>query len=244
MKGWLHSPEGIPPAIQEESDGSLNIHDIDVWMWLRRLGPKHSKPLSPLRSRLHDLFSVTGQWWALVTPSDIRIPVGDTMHASITGTFPIQGRASHDIPLDEIAGWLARHAGLTKLLASRVENFVQRGTTGAAFSAAARIGQRKQATAARRDRAKWTASLQATRTQLDQDLVTARGPSPADDPAAEEAFRQEMGIDIPVDSPANDPGPSSRVTASAPPEAVLQVDLALNLFRTTTITCRTSHPRS
>jgi hypothetical protein len=45
-----------------------------------------------------------------------------------------------------------------------------------------------------------------------------------DDPAAEDAFRQAMGIDPPFDGPANDQGPSSRVHTSGFTEATLPVD--------------------
>ena len=34
-----HNPEGVPTAIQQEDDGSLNLSDVDVWMWLKIVTP-------------------------------------------------------------------------------------------------------------------------------------------------------------------------------------------------------------
>jgi hypothetical protein len=35
LLGWQHNPESVPAPIRGESDGTLNVSDIDVWMWLR-----------------------------------------------------------------------------------------------------------------------------------------------------------------------------------------------------------------
>ena len=29
---WLHNPEGVPTAIQQEDDGSLNLSDVAIWL--------------------------------------------------------------------------------------------------------------------------------------------------------------------------------------------------------------------
>ena len=36
---WQHNPEGVPTAIRQEDDGSLNTSDVDIWMWLKTLTP-------------------------------------------------------------------------------------------------------------------------------------------------------------------------------------------------------------
>jgi hypothetical protein len=56
-QGWKHNPEGVPLPIHRDSDRTLNISDIDVWMWLKKLSPK-SWPLSvSLKALLISLFS-------------------------------------------------------------------------------------------------------------------------------------------------------------------------------------------
>jgi hypothetical protein len=68
LQGWKHNPEGIPLLIHREFDGTLNISDIDLWMWLKKLSPK-SQPLSTLlRPPLISLFSELGQWSDLINP--------------------------------------------------------------------------------------------------------------------------------------------------------------------------------
>jgi hypothetical protein len=47
LLGWQHNPEGVPLPIRGESDGMLNISDIDVWMWLKKLSPK-SRPTNAM----------------------------------------------------------------------------------------------------------------------------------------------------------------------------------------------------
>ena len=36
---WQYNPEGVPPTIQQEDDGSLNLSDVDIWMWLKIITP-------------------------------------------------------------------------------------------------------------------------------------------------------------------------------------------------------------
>ena len=36
---WQRNPEGVPTAIQHEDNGSLNLSDVDIWMWLKIITP-------------------------------------------------------------------------------------------------------------------------------------------------------------------------------------------------------------
>jgi hypothetical protein len=69
LRGWQHNPEGVPAPIRGESDGTLNISDIDVWMWLRKLSPK-SRP-AMLRAPLISLFSDPGRFNDLVEAREL-----------------------------------------------------------------------------------------------------------------------------------------------------------------------------
>jgi hypothetical protein len=60
LRGWEHNPEGIPAPIRGESDGMLNVSDIDVWMWLKELSPKSRPTNMTLRVLLISLFSEPG----------------------------------------------------------------------------------------------------------------------------------------------------------------------------------------
>jgi hypothetical protein len=39
LHGWKRNPEGVPLPIRGKLDRMLNISDIGVWMWLKKLSP-------------------------------------------------------------------------------------------------------------------------------------------------------------------------------------------------------------
>jgi hypothetical protein len=68
LQGWKHNPKGIPLPICSESDGTLNVSDIDVWMWLKKLSPKSQPVHMSLKALLISLFSKPGRWINKVNP--------------------------------------------------------------------------------------------------------------------------------------------------------------------------------
>ena len=36
---WQHNPEGVPTTLQQEDDGSLNLSNVDIQMWLKIITP-------------------------------------------------------------------------------------------------------------------------------------------------------------------------------------------------------------
>ena len=73
---WQHNPEGIPTAIQQEDDGSLNLSDVDIWIWLKHITP--SKGMM-VRQRLLQLFGEAGQWASLVDTNKLPAPSGSEL---------------------------------------------------------------------------------------------------------------------------------------------------------------------
>ena len=59
---WQHNPEGVPTTIQQEDDGSLNLFDVDIWMWLKIITPTKGVVI---RQRLMQLFGEASQWASL-----------------------------------------------------------------------------------------------------------------------------------------------------------------------------------
>ena len=39
LSSWQCNPEGVPTAIRQEDDGSLNLSEVDIWMWLKLITP-------------------------------------------------------------------------------------------------------------------------------------------------------------------------------------------------------------
>ena len=68
LYAWQHNPEGVPTAIQQEDDRSLNLSDVDIWMWLKLITP--SKGMM-IRQWLMQLFGKAGQWASLVDTSKL-----------------------------------------------------------------------------------------------------------------------------------------------------------------------------
>jgi hypothetical protein len=75
---WQHNPEGIPLPIHGESDGTLNISDINIWMWLKKLSLKSRPTNVTPRAPLISLFSKLGQWHNMVEASECLTTQGDT----------------------------------------------------------------------------------------------------------------------------------------------------------------------
>ena len=68
LSSWQHNPEGVPTAIQQEDDGSLNLSNVDIWMWLKLITP--SKGVM-IRQWLMQLFGEASQWASLVDTSKL-----------------------------------------------------------------------------------------------------------------------------------------------------------------------------
>jgi hypothetical protein len=71
LKGWQLNPHGVLPAVRLLLDGTMNLHDVDIWMWLQKVTPK--KNSSGFRKGLWALFQQPGRWFQWV--SDLRIPL-------------------------------------------------------------------------------------------------------------------------------------------------------------------------
>jgi hypothetical protein len=122
-QGWHHNRKGVPLLICGESDGTLNISDIDVWMWLKKLSrepanqPVHEtstyQPLQQARA-------MEGSY----QPPGVSLPQGDTSRASIMLPFPIRGHNTPTVPLGEIAKWLTQYGGLAPNRVPQVEAYV------------------------------------------------------------------------------------------------------------------------
>jgi hypothetical protein len=64
MEKWLNNPTGIPLAIREEPDKTLNLSDMDVWAWVSLI--TLLKVGREFQRRLWNLFKVPGHWESLL----------------------------------------------------------------------------------------------------------------------------------------------------------------------------------
>ena len=77
---WQYNLEGVPAAIRQEDDGSLNTSDVNIWMWLRADTP--SKGVM-VKQCILQLFSEDGQWASLINTSNLPATNGSKLVSSI-----------------------------------------------------------------------------------------------------------------------------------------------------------------
>ena len=39
LRGWQVNPDGVPPAVCQEEDRSMNLLDVDIWLWMQTVAP-------------------------------------------------------------------------------------------------------------------------------------------------------------------------------------------------------------
>ena len=107
---WQHNPEGVPTTIQQEADGSLNLSDVDIWIWLKNIIP--SKGVM-IRQQLMQLFDEAGQWASLVDASKLPAPHSSKLRHLAQTEYKFMSQLTADMPLKDIAIWLGKYAGVT-----------------------------------------------------------------------------------------------------------------------------------
>ena len=40
MQAWILNESACPPAVRQLPDGTLNLHDVDFYIWMKRISPK------------------------------------------------------------------------------------------------------------------------------------------------------------------------------------------------------------
>ena len=117
---WQHNPEGVPTVIQQEDDGSLNLSDVDIWMWLRATTPTKGVIV---RQCIMQLFSEASQWASLVDISKLPAPHSSELCNSIQTEYKSGSQPSADTPLKDLAIWLGKQAGVTLTHAAKLEEY-------------------------------------------------------------------------------------------------------------------------
>ena len=117
---WQHNPEGVPAAIRQEDDGSLNLSDVDIWMRLKVITPTKGVMM---RQHLMQLFGEASQWASLVNVSKLLAPHSSKLHTSTWTEYKSRSQPSADMPLKDLAIWLGKQAGVTLTHAAKVEEY-------------------------------------------------------------------------------------------------------------------------
>ena len=121
LHAWQCNPEGVPTAIRQEDDGSLNLSDVDIWMWLKIITP--SKGMM-IRQQLMQLFGEAGQWPSLVDASKLLAPHGSELCNSTQTEYKFVSLLKAEMSLRDLAKWLGKYAGVNLTHAARIEEYV------------------------------------------------------------------------------------------------------------------------
>ena len=104
---WQHNPEGVPTTIRQEDDGSLNLSDVDIQMWLKLITPTKGMMI---RQRLMQLFGEASQCASLVNASKLPAPQSSKLGHSTKTEYKFVSQLTVDMPLKDLAIWLGKYA--------------------------------------------------------------------------------------------------------------------------------------
>ena len=135
---WQHTPEGVPTTIWQEDDGSLNLSDIDIWMWLKLITP--SKGMM-IRQQLMQLFGEAGQWVSLVNASKLLAPHSSKLRNSTWTEYKFVSLLKADMLLKDLAIWLGQYTGVTLTHADKIEEYAVHALAKTAHSSASWLGK-------------------------------------------------------------------------------------------------------
>ena len=130
---WQHNSEGVPATIQQEDDSSLNISNVDIWMWLRATTPTK---VMMARQHILQLFGEASQWASLVNISELPAPNSSELHNSIWAVYQPRSQPLVEIPMKDLAIWLGKQAGVTYTHAARLEEYAVHALAKTAHSSA------------------------------------------------------------------------------------------------------------
>ena len=139
MHGSVCNPEGgVPTAIQQEDDGSLNLSDVDIWMWLKIITP--SKGVM-IRQQLMQLFGEASQWASLVNASKLLAPHSSELCNSTRTEYKFVSLLKVEMSLRDLAIWLGKYAGVNLTHAARIEEYMVHTLAKTAHSSASQLGK-------------------------------------------------------------------------------------------------------
>ena len=120
LHAWQHNPEGVPTAIRQEDDRSLNLSNVDIWMWLKIITP--SKGVM-IRQQLMQLFGEASQLASLVNASKLPAPHSSELRNSTRTEYKFVSLLKVEMSLRDLAIWLGKYAGVTLTHAAKIEEY-------------------------------------------------------------------------------------------------------------------------
>ena len=124
MQTWLMNEAACPPAVRQEPDNTLNLLDVDFWLWYQKVTPKGMA--HAFKIRFWETFSATGTYDILMD-NQYKLPNSNDgcMWLRAPTTCPEWTKGTEDD--EKILHWLSQNAGLTsECIAEVIELFTRR----------------------------------------------------------------------------------------------------------------------
>lgn len=124
MATWLLNEAACPPAVRQESDRTLNLLDVDFWLWYRKVTPKGMS--HAFKNSFWEVFNTPGMY-DILTESQYKVSNSSdgSMRLRMQTACPEWKEGADEDA--KILIWLSVHAGLTSECATEViEPFARR----------------------------------------------------------------------------------------------------------------------
>ena len=110
MQTWLMNEAACPPAVRQEPDNTLNLLDVDFWLWYRKVTPKGMA--CAFRIRFWETFSAPGTY-DILTENQYNLPNSNDgcMWLRAPTACPKWNKGMNEDVI--ILHWLSKNAGLT-----------------------------------------------------------------------------------------------------------------------------------
>ena len=116
MQVWSLNESTCPAAIRQLPDNTLNLHDEDFYIWMKRISPKED--IKIFKQQFWHLFRVS--WW-FNTLTNANFSKDSSVHGFIHLCAPKKCPPfKHGIKQSKLTWWLGEKARLTSELAKQV----------------------------------------------------------------------------------------------------------------------------
>ena len=146
MQTWLMNEAACPPTVRHEPDNTLNLLDVDFWLWYQKVTPKGMA--RAFKIRFWETVSATGTYDILMDNQYTLLNSNDSrMRLRAPTTCPEWTEGMEDD--EKVLHWLSQNTGLTsECVAEVIEPFARRqlenAISGKTWNEAAKHAAAKQ----------------------------------------------------------------------------------------------------
>ena len=110
MQTWLMNEAVCPPAVRQEPDNTLNLLDVDFWLWYRKVTPEGMA--HAFKIRFWETFSAP-RTYDILMDNQYKLPNSNDgcMQLRAPTTCPKWNEGTEED--EKVLHWLSQNAGLT-----------------------------------------------------------------------------------------------------------------------------------